>query len=135
MLVWRKAGGRCCRRDRDAPRLAGFIAGLDGQDAPLRMAGTAVFPTEQAEISLPPLPLDVRHNGIVHRRVVLFKVVTEPVPRVTEHGRLVCHACRRYFSPGPTLRLRREPGRHVGLRAHQGRHGVRPRRGVLLHRP
>ena len=99
MLVWRK-GRRAvlARRDEDAPRLADFIASLDGPDAPLRRPGTAVYLTKQAEIVPAALALNVRHNGIVHGRVVLLKVVTERVPRVAEHGRATEKALSSGFS-------------------------------------
>ena len=99
MLVWRK-GRRAvlARRDEDAPRLADFIASLDGPDAPLRRPGTAVYLTKQAEIVPAALALNVRHNGVVHRRVVLLKVVTERVPRVAEHGRVTVKALSSGFS-------------------------------------
>ena len=34
------------------------------------------------------LALNVKHNGIVHRRVVLLKVTTERTPRVDEENRV-----------------------------------------------
>ena len=34
------------------------------------------------------LALNVKHNGIVHRRVVLLKVTTERTPRVAEENRV-----------------------------------------------
>ena len=99
MLVWRK-GRRAvlARRDEDAPRLADFIASLDRSDAPLRRPGTAVYLTKQAEIVPAALSLNVRHNGVVHGRVVLLKVVTERVPRVAEHGRVTEKALSSGFS-------------------------------------
>ena len=89
MLIWRK-GRRIAfeRRDEAAMSLATFIAGLDQPGAPERMNGTAVYLTKETDIVPAALALNVKHNGIVHRRVVLLKVTTERTPRVDEENRV-----------------------------------------------
>ena len=89
MLIWRK-GRRIAfeRRDEAAMSLATFIAGLDQPGAPERMNGTAVYLTKETDIVPAALALNVKHNGIVHRRVVLLKVTTERTPRVGEESRV-----------------------------------------------
>ena len=89
MLVWRK--GRevgLARRDADAVRLDTFIASLARPGAPARTRGTAIYLTKQTDIVPAALSLNVKHNGVVHERVILLKVATERTPRVTEDGRL-----------------------------------------------
>ena len=89
MLVWRK--GRdvaLARRDEHAVRLETFIASLDGPDAPVRMDGTAIFLTKQTDTVPAAMALNVKHNGVVHRRVILLKVTTDRAPRVSEAARV-----------------------------------------------
>jgi KUP system potassium uptake protein len=89
MLVWRK--GRHVafeQRDQSAIDLATFIASLDQPGAPQRMNGTAVYLTKETHLVPAALELNVRHNGIVHRHVVLLKVTTEHSPRVDEGSRV-----------------------------------------------
>src|SRR3954451_11306075 len=75
MLTWRK-GRKIAfeRRDKDAAMMTDFIAGLDGPNAPIRMRGTAIYLTKQTEIVPAALALNVRHNGVVHERIVMLKV-------------------------------------------------------------
>jgi KUP system potassium uptake protein len=89
MLVWRK-GRRVAfeRRDESAIALATFIAGLEQPGAPERMNGTAVYLTKETDIVPAALRLNVKHNGIVHKHVVLLKVTTEHSPRVEEKNRV-----------------------------------------------
>ncbi|GJD52806.1 Low affinity potassium transport system protein kup [Methylobacterium crusticola] len=89
MLCWRK--GRLvvlARRDENAMALKDFIAGLDRPQAPARMRGTAVYLTKQTDIVPAALALNVRHNGVVHERVVLLKVTTDRAPRMAEARRV-----------------------------------------------
>jgi KUP system potassium uptake protein len=89
MLVWRK-GRRVAfeRRDENAVSLTTFISGLDQPGAPERMTGTAVYLTKETDIVPAALALNVKHNGIVHKHVVLLKVTTERTPRVDETDRV-----------------------------------------------
>ena len=89
MLTWRK--GRTIafeRRDENAVTITDFIAGLDRPGAPIRMRGTAVYLTKQSDLVPAALALNVRHNGVVHERVVLLKVTTERAPRLPESERV-----------------------------------------------
>jgi KUP system potassium uptake protein len=89
MLVWRK-GRRVAfeQRDQNAVGLETFIASLDQPGAPQRMKGTAVYLTKETDIVPSALALNVKHNGIVHKNVVLLKVTTEHSPRVDEESRV-----------------------------------------------
>src|ERR1700733_2981927 len=89
MLVWRK-GRRIAfeQRDQNAIDLATFIGSLDQPGAPERMNGTAVYLTKETHLVPAALELNVRHNGIVHKHVVLLKVTTEHSPRVDEGSRV-----------------------------------------------
>ena len=89
MLVWRK-GRRVAfeRRDGNAVSLPTFIASLDQPGAPERVNGTAVYLTKETDIVPAALALNVKHNGVLHKHVVLLKVTTERTPRVAEKNRV-----------------------------------------------
>jgi len=58
------------------------------REAPLRVAGTAVFMT--GDINTVPLALlhNLKHNKVLHERVILLQVLTVDVPRVSEMKRV-----------------------------------------------
>ncbi|MCW5747051.1 MAG: potassium transporter Kup [Alphaproteobacteria bacterium] len=58
------------------------------REAPLRVAGTAVFMT--GDIETVPLALlhNLKHNKVLHERVLLLQVLTVDVPRVSEAKRV-----------------------------------------------
>ena len=69
MLCWRR--GRAvalARRDQDAIPLNVFMASLSRPGAPMRMPGTAIYLTTQAETVPAALALNVKHNGVVMTR-------------------------------------------------------------------
>ena len=93
MLIWRR--GRAvllARRDEGAPTLDNFLAGLGAPGAPLRVPGTAVYLTGQREVVPAAMSLNLRHNGVLHDRVVLLHVLAERVPRIPEAERVSVHA-------------------------------------------
>jgi KUP system potassium uptake protein len=90
MLIWRR--GRAvalAHRSTDAMPLDAFLASLDQPDAPVRVPGTAVYLTTQRDVVPSALALNLKHNGVLHERLVLLKVTTERTPRVAEDARLV----------------------------------------------
>ncbi|MBI0537093.1 potassium transporter Kup [Roseomonas sp. KE2513] len=92
MLIWRR--GRAvllARRDEGAQTLELFLGGLDAADAPLRVPGTAIYLTGQREVVPAAMALNMRHNGVLHERVVLMHVVAERVPRIPEAERVSVH--------------------------------------------
>jgi KUP system potassium uptake protein len=56
---------------------------------PVRIPGTAVFMTSGQGTAPPVLLHHLKHNKILHERVVLASIVTEEVPRVSRKERLV----------------------------------------------
>ena len=89
MLIWRH--GRAvllARRDEGAPTLPTFVASLGAPGALPRVPGTAVYLTGQQEVVPVALLLNLRHNGVLHERVVLLHVQAERVPRVPETERV-----------------------------------------------
>ncbi|HZI76136.1 MAG TPA: KUP/HAK/KT family potassium transporter, partial [Gemmatimonadales bacterium] len=55
---------------------------------PMRVPGTAVYLTTQRDVVPAALALNLKHNGVLHDRVVLLKVSTSRTPRVAETERV-----------------------------------------------
>ena len=88
-LLWRK--GRAvlsARRYEDAQDLDVFLRGLCGPDAPPRTRGAAIYLTGQQDTVPTSLALNMRHNGVLHERVVLLRVEPQRQPRIANAERL-----------------------------------------------
>ncbi len=134
MLVWRK-GRRVslAQRDKNAIRLPDFIASLSGPDAPLRMRGTAIYLTKQSDIVPAALALNVKHNGVVHERVILLKVTTERSPRVAEGSRLAMEDMPSGFCLVSLLfGFAEKPDVMAALKAHQKQTGCDPEKASFF---
>jgi KUP system potassium uptake protein len=82
MTSWRR--GRqavMAARSRDALPLAAFIGRL-GTSKIVRVPGTAVFMTGNVELVPGALLHNLKHNRVLHERVVIMTVRTEDIPRV-----------------------------------------------------
>jgi KUP system potassium uptake protein len=89
MLCWRR--GRLValhKRDEHAEPLLPFIAHLAKANKPLRVPGTAIYLTQQIENVPAALALNLKHNGVLHQRVVLLTVITDRRPRAPEGERI-----------------------------------------------
>jgi KUP system potassium uptake protein len=64
-----------------------FLAAITAAP-PIRVPGTAVFMTAQPRGIPPALAHNLRHNKMLHERVVLLSVSTAPVPHIAEDHRL-----------------------------------------------
>ena len=90
MLIWRRGRSvALAHRSADAMPLDAFLASLDQPGAPVRVPGTAVYLTTQHDVVPSALALNLKHNGVLHERLVLLKVTTERAPRVSETARVV----------------------------------------------
>ncbi len=128
MLVWRK-GRRVAlaRRDENAVTLKDFLAGLSEPGAPVRMRGTAIYLTKQADMVPAALALNVRHNGVVHERVILLKVTTERSPRVLEESRVAFEELTAGFrSAWLKFGFAEKPDIMAALKHHQAETGCDP---------
>jgi KUP system potassium uptake protein len=56
--------------------------------APDRVAGTAVFLTSNAEATPPAFLHNLKHNKILHERIIILEVDTMDVPRISEANRV-----------------------------------------------
>ena len=128
MQVWRKGRHAVLeQRDRDAARLMDVIATLEQPNVPLRMQGTAVYLTKQSDIVPAALALNVRHNGVVHRQVVLLKVATERIPRVSKNARATVEAkAAGFFVVQLTFGFAEKPDVMAALRSHREAVGFDP---------
>lgn len=86
MSTWRDGRAIMLRKlERDTLPLAGFITHT--QDRP-RVPGTAVYLTGRTDMVPVSLLHNLKHNKVLHQRVVLLHVMTENRPRVARHRRL-----------------------------------------------
>jgi KUP system potassium uptake protein len=90
ILIWRR--GRAvalAHRSAEAMPLDAFLTSLAQPGAPVRVPGTAVYLTTQHDLVPSALALNLKHNGVLHERLVLLKVTTERAPRISERARVV----------------------------------------------
>jgi KUP system potassium uptake protein len=88
LTTWR-TGRRLVRMQlaSEAVPLASFLATCD--EAPeARVSGTAIFLTTQTEDVPLTLLRNLKHNKVLHRTVLLVRVVTENIPRVAGTDRI-----------------------------------------------
>jgi KUP system potassium uptake protein len=88
MSTWRRGREVMFERlYRRAPSLRSFLASLSLRP-PTRVPGTAVFLTANPATVPRALLHNLKHNKVLHERVVVLKVETEDVPRVPTSERL-----------------------------------------------
>ena len=91
------------------------------------MPGTAVYLTGQREVIPAAMALNLRHNGVLHERVVLLHVLAERTPRVPEVERVTVEALPHGFRH-VTLRFgfAEKPDVPAALRLHRDHVGLAP---------
>ena len=88
MSTWRRGRQIVLERTQDEnPPLKQFIAELDSANMP-RVNGTAVYLAARRETAPYALLDNLRHNKVLHERIVLLTVITERVPFVAETERM-----------------------------------------------
>jgi len=88
MMSWRRGRAEVmAARSRDALPLASFIGRL-GSSRIARVPGTAVFMTGNVELVPGALLHNLKHNRVLHERVVVMTVRTEDIPRVPADQRV-----------------------------------------------
>ncbi|HLI19502.1 MAG TPA: potassium transporter Kup [Stellaceae bacterium] len=91
MITWlRGREALLAKRWRDALPLDTFLATLR-PDRPLRVPGTAVFMVSNDRIVPAPLLHTLKHNKVLHERVVLMKIDVEDIPHVADEQRIAIH--------------------------------------------
>jgi KUP system potassium uptake protein len=87
-LMWTWWQGRIAlarRLERDTLPLSDFIAQVHSKP---RVPGTAVYVTSRVDVVPVPLLHNLKHNKVLHQRIVLLHIVTRHVPRVPPEKRL-----------------------------------------------
>ncbi len=98
MSTWRRGREIVLERtSEDNPPLKQFIAQLDQSKMP-RVEGTAIYLAARRE-TVPYAMIDnLRHNKVLHERVVLLTVITERIPYVNEAARMTVEPLGRGFT-------------------------------------
>ncbi|HEU4616540.1 MAG TPA: KUP/HAK/KT family potassium transporter [Gammaproteobacteria bacterium] len=76
---------------REERPVAQLLEALE-QDPPLRAPGVAVFPTSNTTNIPRTLVRNLNMNGVLHEHTILFSLVTDRVPRVSDGGRVKVQA-------------------------------------------
>jgi KUP system potassium uptake protein len=87
-LMWTWHQGRVAmlaKLERDTLPLDLFLKQV--RDKP-RVAGTAIYLTSRTDVVPVPLLHNLKHNKVLHKRIVLLHVVTKNIPRVHSRERL-----------------------------------------------
>ncbi|MCZ8150318.1 MAG: KUP/HAK/KT family potassium transporter, partial [Roseomonas sp.] len=122
MLTWKQGRELLFARFRqDSLPLKSFIARLP-QSRTLRVPGIAVFMTGQADFVPAALLHNLKHNKVLHERVLFVTVINEDVPRieqrreVTELGPNIHRVMLRYgFQESPNIPKELEALREFGI--------------------
>jgi KUP system potassium uptake protein len=86
MSTWRQGSIALAKKlERDTLPLQEFIAGVHTK---ARVAGTAVYMTGRVDVVPVPLLHNLKHNKVLHQRIVLLRVMTERIPRVRPDNRI-----------------------------------------------
>jgi KUP system potassium uptake protein len=88
MTTWRAGRQRLAAvRARGALPLDTFLAALK-PDRPRRISGTAVYTTANVNVVPNALLHNMKHNQVLHDRIILMTVITEDIPHVGDDQRL-----------------------------------------------
>ena len=87
MWTWQRGSGLLSQKTRkDSIPLVDLIKMLE-RSKPVRVPGTAVFLTHDPSLAPSSFMHNLKHNKVVHERVVIMCVRTEPTPRAPEAQR------------------------------------------------
>jgi len=97
MSTWRQGRKALVQRlERDTLPLKDFIAQVHNKT---RVPGTAIYVTSRVDVVPVPLLHNLKHNKVLHQRIVLLHVVTQNIPRVPPENRVdVVHLGDEYHS-------------------------------------
>ena len=119
ILMWTWSRGSAIlnvKTHRDSIPMPDLIKMLE-KSKPVRVRGTAVFLTNDPTSAPSSLMHNLKHNKVLHERVVLLNVRTETTPRVTDSHRFRDRSVVAGLHPGdPAFRL-------YGAAAHSARAG------------
>jgi KUP system potassium uptake protein len=86
MSTWREGrAAMLAKLERDTLPLADFIR---YNEAKARVPGTAIYLTSRTDVVPVPLLHNLKHNKVLHQRIVLLHLTTANVPRIAPNKRL-----------------------------------------------
>jgi KUP system potassium uptake protein len=89
MTTWKRGREILAAKLRAASMdLKDLLESFQGEHAPVRVPGTAVFMTGNPEGSPPALLHNLKHNKVLHEQVVLLTILSEDVPHVVGEERV-----------------------------------------------
>ena len=90
LTTWQKGRDLVSRaRTKDEGSLREFIDGLHTYKPPLpRVPGTAIFLNRGKATAPLAMRANVEHNHVLHNRVIILSIETQPVPHVSDENRL-----------------------------------------------
>ncbi len=97
MVTWMRGREQILNvRWREALPLETFLKTLK-PDRPPRVPGTAVFMAPNADVVPTALLHNIKHNKVLHERVVLMTIETEDIPHVPDAERIAMHHLEHNF--------------------------------------
>ena len=98
MWTWVRGSALLSRKtQRDSIPLADLLRMLE-KSKPTRVAGTAIFLTSHPEVAPSSLMHNLKHNKVLHERVLIMSVQTEDTPRVPAAKRYEIEALSASFT-------------------------------------
>ena len=97
MATWRRGRELVSQVLHDTSMPMSDLLARLAKNPPQRVAGTAVFLSATPSGVPPPLLQNLRHNRVLHERVVLLTLVFEEVPRVPEKERIELYLLEKRF--------------------------------------
>jgi KUP system potassium uptake protein len=97
MSTWKAGRSALAEQLKDAGLPLDMFLGDIERKKPVRIPGTAVFMTSNAGAAPPVLLHHLKHNKILHERVVLVTLATEEIPIVPERERVTSRALQAGF--------------------------------------
>jgi KUP system potassium uptake protein len=89
MSTWREGRKILAKRMRGmTPPLKEYVKAIRDNPAILHVKGVAVFMVGDAEMTPPAMVHNVKHNKVIHEKVLVLTVMTEEIPYVSEKNRL-----------------------------------------------
>ncbi len=89
MSTWKRGRSVLAKMLKDSGLPLDLFLDDVGRRKPMRVPGTAVFMTSNLGTAPPVLLHHLKHNKVLHERVIFISVLTEEIPQVPEEERVV----------------------------------------------
>lgn len=98
MWTWVRGAALLAKKTRrDSISMQDLIRMLE-RSKPIRVAGTAIFLTNTPEVAPAAFMHNLKHNKVMHERVLIMSVLTEDMPRVPASKRFEIHKLSEDFT-------------------------------------